>query len=124
MSILEVGRQTSRADVAANLVRGEELSGGKRSIRGLGMSLAKVPMVIAGVSADGRPEMPVRGPLQPPPGPAVMVLDRRTPGGCRTHIPRRPRVRRADRKDQARQQGDQLKHPSPQSVYPGIGLAG
>jgi len=29
MSILELGRQTSRAAVAAYLVRGEELSGGK-----------------------------------------------------------------------------------------------
>ena len=33
-----------------------------------------------GVPADGRPEIPAGGSFQPPPGPAGVVLDRRTPG--------------------------------------------
>jgi hypothetical protein len=47
------------------------------------MGLAKVRMVIrVHQRADGRPEIPAGGPVQPPPGPAGVVLDRRIPGAA------------------------------------------
>ena len=52
------------------------------------MGLAKVRMVIrVHQRADGRPEIPAGGPVQPPPGPAGVVLDRRIPGAATARTP-------------------------------------